>query len=374
MAKSVLGEMIAKYRKEARLTQEELGKMVGVSTQAVSRWECGGTPDMELLPVIADYLHVSIDALYGRDAGDVVDVKELVYRKIRNAPQEECIDLLLEYVWAMQQAAQINGMPEIEPAYTMLSVEVVDRSQDENPWLIPSSILLCDERSCMLHGLVKDKRFAAILPEPEGGFEATLKHPEEYVRLFELLAKPHYLDMLIDVNRRKPKEYFTVRSAAVRLNIPEEEAKSILEELEHHMMLDGMEVADEEDYVFLNHFMMNPTEYYHYEIGKDVLEDAITPLPVLVYLLRDGKLVLLAVAANACLTPVGCCMHLFLYDRLHNMVKRRIRNVVSYSIMLAAYFGLKSGAEEGRDALNKFPWEKNKAFYEKMQKQMWLPI
>lgn len=245
MAKNILGEMIAKYRKEARLTQEELGKMVGVSTQAVSRWECGGTPDVELLPVIADCLHVSIDALFGRNGGEAVDVKGLVYRKIRNAPQEKCMDLLLEYVWAMQQAAQINYMPEIEPAYTMMPVEAVDRSKEESPQLIPSSILLCDERCCMLHGLVKDKRFAAIIPEPEGGFETTLKHPEEYVKLFMLLAKPHYLDMLIDINCRKPKEYFTVRSAAARLQISEKEAGTILEELNHYMMIDSMEVADE---------------------------------------------------------------------------------------------------------------------------------
>lgn len=247
MAKGILGEMITKYRKEARLTQEELGKMVGVSTQAVSRWECGGTPDVELLPVIADCLHVSIDALYGRDGGETLDVKELVYQKIKNAPKEKCLDLLLDYVQSMQQAAQINGTPEIEQVYSILPTEALDRSQEENPKLIPSFILLCDERSCMLHGVVKDRRFAAILPEPEGGFETTLKRPEEYVRLFTLLAKPHYLDMLIDINRRKPKEYFTVRSGAARLGISEKEAEAILEELNAAMLLECMEIADEQE-------------------------------------------------------------------------------------------------------------------------------
>lgn len=245
MAKGVLGETIAKYRKEARLTQEELGKMVGVSTQAVSRWECGGTPDVELLPVIADCLHVSIDALFGRDGGEAVEVKDLVYRKIRNAPQEKCMDLLLQYIWTMQQAALVNVEPELEAALSMFPLEAVNRSGDESPQLVPASIILCDERSYLLHGLVKDARFAAVLPEPEAGFESTLKHPEEYVKLFSLLAKPHYLDMLIDMNRRKPKEYFTVRSAAARLEISEEEAGTILEELEHYMMIDSMEVADE---------------------------------------------------------------------------------------------------------------------------------
>lgn len=245
MSKSILGEMIAKYRKEKRLTQEELGKMVGVSTQAVSRWECGGTPDVELLPTIADCLHVSIDALFGRTGGEAMDVKDLIYRKIRNAPQENCMDMLLQHIWTMQQAALVNASPELEPALSVLPIDAVNRGGDENPQMIPSSIVLCDERSYLLHGLVKDKRFAAILPEPEEGFESALKNPEEYVKLFTLLAKPHYLDMLIDMNRRKPKEYFTVRSAAARLEISEEEAGVILEELEHYMMIDSMEVADE---------------------------------------------------------------------------------------------------------------------------------
>ena len=56
MAKGILGDMIAKYRKEAGLPQEELGPSVGVSIQAVSRWECGGTQDVELLPALPVFL------------------------------------------------------------------------------------------------------------------------------------------------------------------------------------------------------------------------------------------------------------------------------------------------------------------------------
>lgn len=50
-----IGETINRLRKEKGITQEDLGKAVGVSTQAVSKWECGGVPDTELLPAIADY-------------------------------------------------------------------------------------------------------------------------------------------------------------------------------------------------------------------------------------------------------------------------------------------------------------------------------
>lgn len=45
MAKNILGSMIQALRKEKGITQEELGKAIGVTAQAVSNWECGGMPD-----------------------------------------------------------------------------------------------------------------------------------------------------------------------------------------------------------------------------------------------------------------------------------------------------------------------------------------
>ncbi len=48
-----IGGRIAALRKERGLTQEQLGRQVGVSAQAVSKWENGGAPDVELLPAPA---------------------------------------------------------------------------------------------------------------------------------------------------------------------------------------------------------------------------------------------------------------------------------------------------------------------------------
>ncbi len=49
------------------LTQEQLGYEMGVSAQAVSRWENGATcPDITILPIIADFFDVSLDELMGR--------------------------------------------------------------------------------------------------------------------------------------------------------------------------------------------------------------------------------------------------------------------------------------------------------------------
>ena len=75
---SVLGLKIAYYRRLNGLTQEELAEKVGVSTQAVSKWEQQlSCPDIMLLPTIADVFRVTIDELFGITS-DKVTVYSLV--------------------------------------------------------------------------------------------------------------------------------------------------------------------------------------------------------------------------------------------------------------------------------------------------------
>lgn len=61
-----IGKNLAKYRKAKRLTQEELGEKLGVTNQAVSKWESEASmPDVMLLPEIATALNITLDDLYG---------------------------------------------------------------------------------------------------------------------------------------------------------------------------------------------------------------------------------------------------------------------------------------------------------------------
>ena len=63
-----LHEQIARLRKKHRMSQEKFAEALGVSGQAVSKWETGACcPDIQLLPAIAACLGVSIDALFAAD-------------------------------------------------------------------------------------------------------------------------------------------------------------------------------------------------------------------------------------------------------------------------------------------------------------------
>ena len=61
---TTLGRRIAVLRKEKGLKQEELAEKLGISGQAVSKWENDQTcPDISLLPQLAGILGVSVDEL-----------------------------------------------------------------------------------------------------------------------------------------------------------------------------------------------------------------------------------------------------------------------------------------------------------------------
>ena len=69
MSENLLAGRIAQLRKEAGMTQEQLGNALGLTYQSVSKWENGlSCPDVQLLPQLADLFHVTLDDLFGREA------------------------------------------------------------------------------------------------------------------------------------------------------------------------------------------------------------------------------------------------------------------------------------------------------------------
>ena len=66
MCRIMIGERIIEYRREHGISQRKFGEMLGVTSQAVSKWErdvC--CPDISLLPDIAKVLGVELQELFG---------------------------------------------------------------------------------------------------------------------------------------------------------------------------------------------------------------------------------------------------------------------------------------------------------------------
>ena len=74
-----LGQKIRELRKRDGRTQEALAEALGVTSQAISRWEAnGGYPDMEMIPAIANYFHISIDELFGYSSDREEKIKSIL--------------------------------------------------------------------------------------------------------------------------------------------------------------------------------------------------------------------------------------------------------------------------------------------------------
>lgn len=226
MDTKLIGEQITRYRKGRNLTQEELGKAVGVSTQAVSRWENGGAPDVALLPAIADKLGVTIDALFGREDGEKVDIHDAVARWLTGVPMKDRVDQLCRLNWTAMQSmsADFGKFPEIgylESCEQNLRGSDVRYLSTSQAWL---------EGGIMLDVHAEDMSFASVWPRPEKGYDAYFAPRDLYRKLFAVLSRPWCLELLEYLHSQKFRMYVPENLARV-LKLPLEEVRTILDEL-----------------------------------------------------------------------------------------------------------------------------------------------
>ncbi len=80
-----LGKRIVFHRKRLGLTQDQLAEQLGVTAQAVSKWENDQScPDISILPKLADIFGITTDALLGSASGNQVHEAEIVDMEAEN--------------------------------------------------------------------------------------------------------------------------------------------------------------------------------------------------------------------------------------------------------------------------------------------------
>lgn len=74
-----LGSKIKELRLKNGRTQESLAYVLGITSQAVSRWECGESyPGVDIIPIIANYFGITIDELFGYQNNRDVMIKSII--------------------------------------------------------------------------------------------------------------------------------------------------------------------------------------------------------------------------------------------------------------------------------------------------------
>ena len=214
-------ENIRKYRTLRGLTQEELAAKVGVSGQAVSKWETNDTlPDTAILPDLADALDVSIDLLFGHTCTSAEAVMPALFSYITVGDPGKSFDRRTYDVIAAAYKASTW------------------RDHGDEPWWnwMPKDHRMCHIRLATeeLCGMMFDHpefSLCTTVPEPKDGYG--LYFTDSAVRYLHTMSDPDILTCVTAMMKRtpeRPKQY----ELAVLLrdaDIPMEKEDEIYEKL-----------------------------------------------------------------------------------------------------------------------------------------------
>ena len=112
-----INENIAFLRRQKGLTQEELATALGVTNQAVSKWESAQCcPDIQLLPAIADLFEVSADELLGHSISPGLNDICLKIRSYFSAlPEKVTFESAYRIAALLHEAAVTDGYKDFLP-------------------------------------------------------------------------------------------------------------------------------------------------------------------------------------------------------------------------------------------------------------------
>ena len=250
MSIGIIGKQIASMRKERGIKQEELANYVGVSTQAVSKWENGGIPDTELLPKIANFFSVSIDFLFGRNITNYSDLRSALIKKICDTPRDERFKLVFNYCWDMERALMPHG-DSIEKC----SIEDYEKGIGADVQHY-SSIMQNNGFTRM--GIANRSQYFLIVPDPKSTDDAYF-NGIDYPAFFKDISDDDFWNACVYLNKRDYQKAFTTALFINKLGINAEKAGEILSKLKKYKMVYSTQVEMDDEIQTLYHFSPTPS-------------------------------------------------------------------------------------------------------------------
>jgi len=267
-----IGEIIADLRKEQNIRQDALADYVGVTAQAVSKWENGGMPDCELLPRIADFFGVSVDMLFGRELSDYKDVHTAVGEMLAAEAPGERFAAMFELCWTMEKAIYGGGSVD----------KTLGKMRESFGTARQYSSIRSDEGYTTM-GLAKVLPYFLLVPECENKEDALFRGID-YPALFADLAQKDVFETLVFLYKRDPNKLFTQDLLVKALSVTPERALEILQILSKYKQLSTqkMEINDTEEtiyrfspspsfyslLIFAREFIDPPQSFYYFSGGR----------------------------------------------------------------------------------------------------------
>lgn len=210
MAANIFSKQLQKLRKAKGVKQEQLAEYLGVSIQAVSKWENGSYPDGDLLPRIAKYFEVSIDYLYG-DEQEKMTMEERVKEYLEGGNLSE---KMLELIWMMGW----GGMKNVRK----LPVPEMPQSAD-----CTATCILEDSWYYYMH-FNEEMRYATVVEAPKEGYEAYFAETDKLAEICRFLGEEDNIKLVLFMLSLKQDICVRSETVAEYLGISREKAEKAL--------------------------------------------------------------------------------------------------------------------------------------------------
>ena len=236
-----IGANIAKLRKAKGATQEDLARAVGISAQAVSKWENGGVPDAELFPAIADFFDVTIDALFGREV-TAKNVEKALAEKMANTPEEDRMNTAFELLWILERSLY-GGTPDMD--------ETIAEYHKSFPLSEQRYSSIQKDTGYTHMGLGNRADFFFMMPEQED-LSQKLVEGVDYCSLFRDLGQEDVFRAFVMLYTRPADKAFTEQLLIKSIGVTDARAAEIIQIMNQygHIWTQAIELDDREITVY----------------------------------------------------------------------------------------------------------------------------
>ena len=215
-----LSKNIKRLRTEKKLTQEQLAASLGVSSQAVSKWENNDTyPDGSLLVPLANLFEVSLDELFDNDSVYMADTARRIMKILAVSKESEQFRVARDICWQIEKGMFCRGI------YSEDKYDPDDVQKRHNN---ASSVLSDYGFTAVSNG---PEPFFVLVSEPEGGFGEFIKSKEFIGKVFMALSCEHTMSAILYLYRQKANYVFEGAVLARECDISEGKISDVIDGL-----------------------------------------------------------------------------------------------------------------------------------------------
>ena len=264
-----IGAVISELRKTKGITQDELAKYVGVSAQAVSKWENGGVPDTELLPKIADFFEITVDKLFGR--GDAnINITSAIFEHIRKTKpnSEERFKTIFELCWDIERSIFNFGGnidAEIINGGKIKDYELMNKPDDQQY----SSIL--SDHGFTRMGIANRLQYFLFVPEIKDKNKGLFDNIN-YIEFFKDLSDNDIFNAFLLLFKRDSKKAFTENLFIKELNVDLEKTKEIVNVLTKYHLIKRTQIELDDEIKDVYTFFPTPSFVSLLIFAKEIIE------------------------------------------------------------------------------------------------------